>query len=97
MKIHFSPNEQEIIDALRDRTWHCVYTEIKMKDDRARITSIRRKLLQEGYDVKSQPCNLHNHESRIVMRKIVQLAPKSTTLKEILRTNPERLKLFEMA
>ena len=73
MKIHFSPAEQQIVDILRDRQFHCVYNELKMKDDRARITSIRRKLQERGYDIVSERCNLHQHRSQILLRKIVKL------------------------
>lgn len=76
-KIHFSPAEQKIIDILRDYEWHCLSIELLMKDDRARLTSIRRKLQERGYDVNSELCNKHNHSSRILMRRIEKLpAPK---------------------
>ena len=75
-KIHFSPNETEIVDILRDCEWHCVYNEVHQKDDRARLTAINRKIAPRGWQVISEPCTLHNHDSRIVMRRLVKIAPK---------------------
>ena len=82
MKIHFSPAEQKIIDVLRDMQWHCVFSEVVMKDDRRRITDIRAKLQKEGYDVESDVCDRRckiRHASRIFMRRIIKLQ-KLTTL-----------------
>lgn len=72
MKPKWSKNEAEIVDLLRDYQWHCPTKEVEQKDDRARITTIRRKLRKVGYDIKSEPCTIHKHESRILMRKIVK-------------------------
>lgn len=72
MKPKWSKNEAEIVDLLRDYKWHCPTIETTQKDDRARITTIRRKLHTVGYDIKSAPCTIHKHESRILMRKIVK-------------------------
>lgn len=73
MKLYFNDKEQELVDILRDRQWHCVWSEAKMKDDRARLSAINKKLKTRGWEVKSEPCTIHNHESRILMRKIVKL------------------------
>lgn len=70
MSIHWSDSEEKVVAPLRDWEWHCIYNEVKMKDDRARLTSIRRKLEPLGYVVESKPCTLHSHESRILMRRI---------------------------
>lgn len=73
MKIHWSKNEAEIVDLMRDYNWHCPTLETQQKDDRARITTIRRKLRTVGYDIESRPCTIHNHTSRILMRRITTL------------------------
>ena len=73
MKIQFSPAQQKIVDVLRDFEWHCVFGELVMKDDRKRISEIRPKLQEKGYDIESQSCNLHDHKSRIFMRRIKKL------------------------
>ena len=77
-KIYFNPKEQEIMDVLKDLAWHCVWSEVKQKDDRARLTAIGRKLAERGWMIKSEPCTIHNHDSRILMRRIVKLTTKST-------------------
>ena len=60
------------MDILRDREWHCVTREVEQKDDRARVTTIRRKLQTVGYDVESRPCTLHEHKANILMRRIIK-------------------------
>lgn len=92
MKIQWSNNEAEIVDILRDRQWHCITKEVEQKDDRARITSIRRKLQTVGYDIESAPCNLHEHKARILMRRIVKTGEVTTA--QLVATNAERLAWF---
>ena len=75
MKIHFSPAEQKIVDILRDMEWHCLFSELKMKDDRRRLTNIRAKLKEKGYDIVSEPCDGrcgNSHTARLFMRRIVK-------------------------
>lgn len=93
MKVTWSKNEAEIVDILRDRQWHCITKEVEQKDDRARITSIRRKLQTVGYDVQSEPCDLHEHKARILMRRIIKVDGEVTTA-QLVATNPERLSWF---
>lgn len=84
-KIHFSPAEQKIMDILRDREWHCVFSVLKMKDDRRRITDIRKKLQSRGFDIKSELCDGRcgtQHASRIFMRRIVKMGQVFKTFTE---------------
>lgn len=76
-KIHFSPAEQKIMDILRNQEWHCVFSVLKMKDDRARISKIRKKLQERGFDIKSELCDARcgtQHDSGIKMRRIIKMA-----------------------
>lgn len=110
MKIYFSPAEQKIVDVLRDMEWHCVYNAILMKDDRARLTTIHRKLQEKGYGIESKPCDGrcgHSHHSRIVMRRIVKTpsnSPKtpptsdeSPTVEEMLKDAKKAVLEFDSA
>lgn len=98
MRIHWSDSEEKVVAPLRDYQWHCIYNEVQMKDDRARLTSIRRKLATIGYGVESRPCTIHSHESRILMRRIIKLQPQTpkipapTTFQE---ENKQRLDFFD--
>lgn len=78
MKPKWSPQEEAIVSLLRSGEWVCIYNEIKMKDDRARLSAIRRKLAPIGYEVQSKPCTIHNHTSRILMRRITKAKPIPT-------------------
>lgn len=74
MKPKWSKSEALIVDLLRDREFHCPTTELfgQIKDDRARLTSIRRKLQTVGFTIESKKCNLHPHKSQILMRRIIK-------------------------
>lgn len=75
MKIHFSPDQQRIIDILRDGSWHCVFSELVIKDDRKRISEINVKLEPHGYEIIAYKCDGRcriNHSSRIFMRRLMK-------------------------
>ena len=102
MKIHFSPAEQKIVDILRDGEWHCVFSEVLMKDDRRRITDINRKLNKRGYKVQSMECDGRcgtQHASRIVMRRIMKTPPNALemTMEEMVSWNKQAVEEFDRA
>src|SRR3990167_8567864 len=69
--IHLSPQEKQIVSYLADGEWHCMTPPDQsffMKDDRARFSALKRK----GYIFESKPCELHNHPSRLFMRRLVK-------------------------
>lgn len=75
MKIHWSLDQQRIIDILRDQKWHCVFTELVIKDDRKRISEINQKLDPYGYEIIAFKCDGRcgvNHASRIQMRRLMK-------------------------
>jgi hypothetical protein len=68
--VKLQPNQQEIIDLLSDGAYHCPTKELYQKDDRARISALRKL----GFVFDSPRCNMrHNylHGSGVVMRKLV--------------------------
>lgn len=72
MKPHWSPQQEAIVRLLRGGEWVCIFNELRIKDDRKRISEIRRKLEPIGYMVDSKRCNIHTHTSNILMRRIIK-------------------------
>ena len=86
MKIHWSNQQGLIVDILRDYEFHCVYNELRIKDDRKRLSEIRQKLATVGYTIKSIPCDgrgNHTNSSKILMRKIEKIPAPQPTLSPI--------------
>lgn len=94
-KIYFNPKEQEIMDVLRDLQWHCIYTEVRQKDDRARLSAISKKLAERNWRIESKPCTIHKHDSRILMRRIVKLMLSSKNEAE--RITPQTSQDYQKA
>ena len=89
MKIRWSPAQEKIIAPLRDMSWHCLFSEIVMKDDRKRISEINEKLSEQGqgYKVIGKLCDGRcgiRHSSRIFMRRIVKEMHESGVLERML-------------
>ena len=91
MKISWSPDQQKIINVLKDFRWHCLDSKnFYMKDNRTRISEINAKLFDyelqtgQGWKIISFKCDKRcgtNHSSRIQMRRLmrksdIQIAPK---------------------
>jgi hypothetical protein len=60
----------KILKLLADKKWHCSLDIQKLfiRDDRKRISELN----QSGYKILGEPCDLHNHDSRIFMRKLIR-------------------------
>lgn len=71
--VHLSPQEEQIVKLLEDGRWHCPTAELYMKDDRARITALKRK----HFTIIDQWCTdpLHAHYAKLKKRKIVAWPP----------------------
>ena len=66
-----TPQQTQIINLLSDGEYHCPTAELFMKDDRKRISELRKM----GYEFDSPPCDKKcgiNHSSRVVMRALVK-------------------------
>lgn len=75
-----TPQQQLILDYLRDLDWHCMATkDFFMKDDRKRCSELNEEgsyLHQKGYWINSRKCDGRcgiNHSSRIFMRRAERL------------------------
>lgn len=71
---HLSPQERMIINLLTDGMWHCPTKELFMKDDRARISSLRKK----GYVIEDKLCDGNcgmKHYSKPKMRRLESTPP----------------------
>lgn len=66
---HLSPQEKLIVNLLDDGAWHCPTKELFMKDDRARISSLRKKGYVIGDKLCDGSCGM-NHYSRPKMRRL---------------------------
>ena len=65
-----TPQQTQIINLLSDGEYHCPTAELFMKDDRKRISELRKM----GYEFDSPPCDKKcgiNHSSRVVMRRLM--------------------------
>jgi len=65
------PNQQVIIDLLADGQKHCPSVELYMKDDRSRISALRKLgyRFNEGAGYCKNP--LHNHRSGVKLRQLI--------------------------
>lgn len=63
-------HHQKILNLLKDRKWHCglEINRLQIKDDRKRINELNKS----GYLILGEVCNLHVHNSRIFMRKLIR-------------------------
>lgn len=77
--MNFTPQQKLLLDMLADMKWHCPTNELFIKDDRKRFSELR----QKGYVFESIPCELHNHNSRVVMRRLVSVSSLQTEAKEV--------------
>lgn len=76
--------QQQILNYLSDREWHCMANaNFYMKDDRKRISELR----DQGHIILSQPCDGRcgvKHNSRLLMRKLYgnkkELQPRDFSL-----------------
>ena len=75
-----TPQQQKIIDYLRDQQWHCMATPgFFIKDDRKRISELNQEgsyLHGKGYYVNGMKCDGRcgvKHSARIFMRRIEKL------------------------
>lgn len=96
MRLHLSPQEAKIIEYLSGGDWKCLATpDFYMKDDRARISALRRK----GYVINSMPCDgrcATNHKSRVLMRMLVskpEIPMKTYYVKDIYGKVEKEIKL----
>lgn len=71
-------HHSKIIKLLSDREWVCglEIQKLFIRDDRKRISELN----HSGYLIVGEPCDLHPHDSRIFMRKLVR-TPKKINLK----------------
>lgn len=73
--------EQKILNMLADGEWHCPTVELYMKDDRARISGLKKK----GYMIDgSLNCTNsdHHHTSPVKLRRLVS-SPETASTNEI--------------
>lgn len=70
-------HHSKILKLLSDQKWHCGLDIQKLfiRDDRKRISELN----QSGYLIEGEPCDLHIHNSRIFMRRLVR---KPKTIKQ---------------
>jgi hypothetical protein len=63
-------HHSKILNLLQDRKWHCglAINRLEIKDDRKRISELN----HSGYLILGEPCDIHIHDSRIFMRKLVR-------------------------
>jgi hypothetical protein len=83
MKIQKS-NHTKILELLADKKWHCgnEITKLYLKDDRKRISELN----HSGYLIEGMPCDLHSHDSRLFMRRLIRLPKKINHMKNETRT-----------
>lgn len=69
--------QTKILNLLEDYQWHCgnEITQLYIKDDRKRISELNKA----GYKIIGEPCNLHTHNARVYMRKLIS-GPDSFSL-----------------
>ncbi len=67
-------HHSKIIDLLSDGEYHCglEINKLKIKDDRKRISELN----HSGYLIVGEVCNLHVHNSRLFMRKLIRVPKK---------------------
>ncbi len=64
-----SPQQKQLIELLADGAWHCTVSEQFMKDDRARISELRK--LGFVFDESGKICDRHNHGSKLKLRRLI--------------------------
>lgn len=69
--MHLSPSEQKIINILKDYGYHCLTVELTMKDDRARLSSLRKKGFT--FDENAGNCKnpAHGHTAPLKLRRLL--------------------------
>lgn len=72
--MHLSPQEKLIVNLLSDGAWHCPTKELFMKDDRARISALRKKGYVIGDKLCTGTCGM-KHYSKPKMRRLEGVPP----------------------
>ncbi len=91
MKI--SPQEKLILDLLADGLKHCSTFECYMKDDRARISALRKKgfIFNEGAGYCTD--KTHNHHSQVKVRQLMNW-PRENSAPRITPPLTETARIF---
>lgn len=60
----------KILKLLNDKKWHCSLEiqKLYIRDDRKRISELNKS----GYLIIGEPCDIHIHDSRLFMRKLIR-------------------------
>jgi hypothetical protein len=73
-----SPQQETIVDVLRDKGWHCSSEFGYIKDDRRRIFELNEGyMLSKGYQIEGKRCDGRcgkNHSSGLFMRRAVKIS-----------------------
>ncbi len=94
-----SPQKTIIVEALRDKQWHCGSEWLnKIKDDRIRITELNRGyMLERGWKIVGEPCRgkicgccTSRKNRRKIMRQAQKLNPKGIIPTEAPKNAPKR-------
>lgn len=87
-----SPQQEIIVDALRDFRWHCGREWLnQIKDDRARISNLNNFYMKErGYEIEGEPCKgdiCGVYKCPLYKRRAVKLT--QPTIQEMHKANVE--------
>ncbi len=83
-----SRQQEIIVNALRDKQWHCGREWLnKVKDDRARLTSLNREYMREkGWEIIGEPCRgqiCGKDKCPLFKRKAIKLTEKDINARQI--------------
>ena len=67
--MHLTPQQQQLVNLLADGSWHCTVAEEFMKDDRSRISELRK--MGFVFDESGKICDRHNHQSKLKLRRLI--------------------------
>lgn len=84
-------NHEQLLELHKSGGWVCS-TDIEfMRDHRKRYSELAHK----GYVFDSKPCDMHNHSSRLFMRRLTRTPERKEVFKQSFLDSKERERAYQ--